>query len=418
MSIICLREFELNILGKTLIGNALQHLFDFGHTQSDDVTAKKTAPTFLKNIAALLAKKDVVYADRNNHYDKHYEELLEMPFNTKLGPGKILKDYDVRFIAIKWNVDEQPYHRVLRICSERVVQRGDNHQTLRPDLSIEAEHEAIVGQFLRKFTPPDPEDFDRIIGIEVEDQPRVALEKVVDGIVDILGLSKPTSEALDEALRVASEYKPKTPYHAPAKISKAIRYFGLAPEIDLSELVTTILAKSPSTSAEALFTEIKTNRRITAKPHVTLSHEKNVEAEREALGPNVEPGPHQRCWDQCKTLATEADNKTSMYRYNITHLVWDDRVMSLIIDELHPCEAGTVQLEIPEDYAKHLHITVGTRTDEISAFESRGIVAVAQEGIAKGDGDGDGAEAVEGGGRVRWMAVNGINGEGRIRGMW
>ena len=50
--------------GKTLIGIALSRLFGFGHTQSDDVTAKRTAPTFLKNIVALLQKEDVVYADR------------------------------------------------------------------------------------------------------------------------------------------------------------------------------------------------------------------------------------------------------------------------------------------------------------------------------------------------------------------
>lgn len=50
--------------GKTLIGLVLARLFGFGHTQSDDVTAKKTAPTFLKNISELLKKHDVVYADR------------------------------------------------------------------------------------------------------------------------------------------------------------------------------------------------------------------------------------------------------------------------------------------------------------------------------------------------------------------
>jgi len=410
---------KLRALGKTLIGNALQHLFDIGHTQSDDVTAKKTAPTFLKNITALLEKKDIVYADRNNHLEKHYEELIEMPFNTKLGPGKTLKNFDVRFIAIKWNVDELPYHRVLRVCAERVVKRGDNHQTLRPDLSIEAEHEAIVGQFLRHFVNPNSEDFEKIIPVEVEDDSRVVLEKVVDGIVDILGLTKPTAEALDEALRAAGEYKPKTPYHAPAKISKAIRYFGLAPEIDLSELVNTILVKSPSDSAKALFEDIKSKSRITHKPHVTLSHEKNVEAEREAADPKSKAlGPHQTCWEQCKTLATEADNVTSMYKYNITHMVWDDRVMSLIIDQLHPCEAGTVQLQIPEDYARHLHITVGTRSEEIPAYESRGVVAVAQEGIANGQSEGEGPEAVEGGGKVRWVQVDGLGGQGRVRGMW
>lgn len=50
--------------GKTLIGLVLSKLFGWGHTQSDDVTAKKSAPTFLRNIAALLDKHDVVYADR------------------------------------------------------------------------------------------------------------------------------------------------------------------------------------------------------------------------------------------------------------------------------------------------------------------------------------------------------------------
>jgi tRNA ligase len=50
--------------GKTLVGLALAKLYGFGHTQSDDVTAKRSAPTFLKNIEKLLKTNDVVYADR------------------------------------------------------------------------------------------------------------------------------------------------------------------------------------------------------------------------------------------------------------------------------------------------------------------------------------------------------------------
>jgi tRNA ligase len=408
------------MLGKTLIGNALKHLFGFGHTQSDDVTSKKTAPTFLKNIAALLEKKDVVYADRNNHLDKHYDELVEMPFNTKLGPGKTLKHFDVRFIAIMWDVADLPYHQVLRICSERVVKRGDNHQTLRPDPTIEAEHEAIVGQFLRNFSEPDEENFDRIVKVAVADDSRTTLGKVVGGIVEILGFDKPSEEALDEALASAAEYKTTTPYHAPARVSKQVRYFGLAPEINLTALVTSILSTTSDSSAQAVFNDIKAKSRITAKPHVTLSHEKNVEAEREANESDAAPGPHQTCWDQCKSLASDnnATSSTSMYRYNITHLVWDERVMSLIIDELHPCDEATIQLEVPEDYAKHLHITIGTRSEEISAYESRGLVAAARAGIASGQEEGEGDEVVEGGGKVRWFRVEGIRGEGRVRGMW
>ena len=43
---------------------ALAHVFGFGHTQSDDVQAKKAAPQFLKNVSSLLKKHDVVIADK------------------------------------------------------------------------------------------------------------------------------------------------------------------------------------------------------------------------------------------------------------------------------------------------------------------------------------------------------------------
>lgn len=409
------------LLGKTLIGLTLNDLFGFGHTQSDDVTTKKTAPTFLRNIASLLEKNDVVYADRNNHIEKHYDELTAMPFDTKLGTGKTLKMYDVRFIGLLWNVDDLPYHRVLRVCSERVVKRGDNHQTLRPDPTIEAEHEAIVGNFLRAFRSPDPADFEQIIRVDVEDDPMTILRKAVDTLVDTLGISKPDDDALKEALGRASEYKTTTPYHAPARISKTVRYFGLAPEIDLPDLVSSLLESHPDDSAHAFLQDLLSKSRITAKPHVTVSHEKNVQDEKDATGDSVsdsEPGPHQRCWNQCQALASDGSSTSAMYQYNITHLVWDDRVMSLIIDTLRPKNTETIQLEVPEDYAKHLHITVGTRSEEISAFESRGIVSAAREGIAAGNEAGEADEVVEGGGKVRWFSIEGIKGEGRVKGMW
>jgi tRNA ligase len=39
-------------------------MFGFGHTQSDNVKAKKAAPVFIKNVTTLLGKKDVVIADK------------------------------------------------------------------------------------------------------------------------------------------------------------------------------------------------------------------------------------------------------------------------------------------------------------------------------------------------------------------
>jgi tRNA ligase len=52
--------------GKTTVSLALSHIFNFGHTQSDDVNVKKAAPVFLNNVKALLRPNqfDVVIADK------------------------------------------------------------------------------------------------------------------------------------------------------------------------------------------------------------------------------------------------------------------------------------------------------------------------------------------------------------------
>jgi tRNA ligase len=333
-------------------------------------------------------------------------------------------------VAIVWDIDSQPYHRLLRICSERVVTRGDNHQTLRPDPTAEAEHEAIVGQFLRNFTTPDPSLFDRMIEVKVDDAPREAIRKIVDGFVGLLGVQRPSDEAIDQALKAAEGYKVTTPYHAPAKISKAVRYFGLAPEIDITALVDEGIAgmsKDLVDSAKTFFEDLKVQKRVAAKPHVTLAHEKNVEAEKDAAGGDAAataPGPQEMLWNTCKALAES--KVPQMFNFNLTHLVWDDRVMALVLDDLHPqsTSASTggdsamhITLDLPREVKAGLHVTVGTRTEEISAFESRGITRLARERMMQGEREGEAEEALEGGGKVKWAKIGPLHGEGRVRGM-
>jgi tRNA ligase len=50
--------------GKTSTAVALKHLFGCGHTQSDDIKAKKPAPVFLQNVKNLLMQHDVVITDK------------------------------------------------------------------------------------------------------------------------------------------------------------------------------------------------------------------------------------------------------------------------------------------------------------------------------------------------------------------
>lgn len=348
---------------------------------------------------------------RNNHLIKHYEEL------ASLQNVKALKNVNLHLIGIVWDVESKPYHRLLRICSERVVKRGDNHQTLRPDLTMEAEHEAVVGSFLRNWTSPDPALFDSIITVEVESTPLEILSAVVHHLVTPLSLARPTDQAVDEALQAAKEYRTTTPYHPPtAPTGKAIRYFGVAPEIDLPATVKVILQSHPDESAQTFIEHLAKVDRFTFKPHITLAHEKTVADEKAASTSDV-PGPDETLWNTCKSLA-ETPSST-MYEFDITLLVWDDRVMALALDHIHPqSDVGAPELILPDEVALHLHVTVGTKNEEIPAFESRGVVRTARQAIARGVSSGEAGEAVEGGGKVRWVNVEGVHGEGRVKGMW
>ena len=48
----------------TTIAVSLAELFQFGHTQSEDVRSKKKGPAFIQNVKKLLRDHDVVIADK------------------------------------------------------------------------------------------------------------------------------------------------------------------------------------------------------------------------------------------------------------------------------------------------------------------------------------------------------------------
>jgi tRNA ligase len=292
---------------------------------------------------------------------------------------------------------------------------------------VDAEHEAVVANFLHNFTTPDESLFDKLITIGVEDDQRTALGKAVDGLVEVLGLKRPSEDEIDKALQAAQTYKVTTPFHGIARMGKPVRYFGLAPEIDLDEVVGDAL-KSPmpqaaADSARAFMTSLREKKRITPRPHITLSHEKNVKVEQEAGGEGASAGPHAKAWATCKTLAEQGISP--IYDFDVTHLAWDDRVMALVVNNIRPQSdkeedgrGAGLELVLPEEVQINLHVTVGTQSEDISAFESRSVVRAAREAIARGQSTGEGGEAVEGGGPVHWVAVGPLQGTGRIRGMY
>ena len=77
----------------------------------------------------------------------------------------------VRLLALNWALDKPPA-RIHRICGDRVMDRGDNHQTLRAD-NVAKTHEGVIWKFINSTEELAEDEVD-----EVEDEEE-------DGEVDV-----------------------------------------------------------------------------------------------------------------------------------------------------------------------------------------------------------------------------------------
>ncbi|KAJ9094637.1 hypothetical protein QFC19_007850 [Naganishia cerealis] len=410
--------------GKTMIGVALGRLFGFAHTQNDDIKQKKTAATFMKNIVELLKKNDVVYCDRNNHLPKHHEELSDLAVNQSF------EDHGVRRIALVWDIDSHPYNKALRITSERILLRGENHQSLRPDPADQMRHEAVIKMFMSDFVPPEGGLFDDTIKLGLENSLEQNLRIIADGLCAIMPqLHRPTDAEILKALEEAKSYKPSVKKELQGKETPPPRYYGLSIELDLKQYVGDALASHSSATsdikmdAEQFLGHLVANGRIVARPHVTIVHEKTVQEESSAEpAQSVTMGSAQRLWATCEALRKMPS--PALFEFDLTALLFNDRVMTLVVDHVRPHQMTNLSIKssdgqeqdvvkedkqhlldvekaLCQDLKEVLHVTVGTREEGIAPYEARGLV----EAWRRGDPG------------VKLVDLNGLSGIGRVMGM-
>jgi tRNA ligase len=418
------REFGKTIIfpvavpgcGKTTVAVALAHLYGFGHVQSDNIQqGKKAGPNFIKNVINLLDKHDVVIADkyafpatthlrffsvlkyRNNHLKQHRQALHEAIVNF-FPP--------VRLLALNWSLN-QPLATIHRICGDRIAARGQNHQNLLADTSLLRAHEDVVWQFLKNTEDLADSEADVVIEMDVDDTPDQALSRAIDACVDVLGVSRPSEEEFSEALEIGLGYKPElgkvtnknkmSEQEKPEK-TKGPRYYALLPEIDLNELLSKQLTQeSAPASASAFFDDLVHKKRVATRPHITLVHSKSITDEKDV-------------WDATSALACRESQPRFSFR--ISHLLWNDRVMALVVDnvaislEVPDNEAAGAEwlLHLPEYAKERLHITVGTREEAVNPFEAKALVQQWKQQNTTG------IEA--------WPLSGHVFAEGRVRGMF
>lgn len=273
----------------------------------------------------------------------------------------------VRLLALNWALDKPPA-TIHRICGDRVMNRGDNHQTLRAD-AVDKKHEEVIWMFINKTEELAENEVHEVVDMDIEDDFERSLDRAVDACVRILGVKKPSQEDIGKALAAARAYSPSTKRTDQKKSSAKPRYYAFLPEIDLMALVGGRLSEADAPAQLTKFWQsLVKNKRITSVPHVTIVHKKSLPQE-------------QALWDRCHSLFVQPS--PPLFDFKLGSLVCNNNVMTITVKSVSPHvdpgedtneEARKFIDSLGDDLKDKLHITVGTGSPNIAAYEGRVLV--------------------------------------------
>lgn len=492
--------------GKTTLFHSLSLLYPraLSHTQSDDVPTKKSGPTFLRNICSELSRSRVVLADRNNHLLQHRDEVVEavrtwearggrseeqlreekkkhfQKYGKKKGAPPFGEEVPleqrprVKFLTLLYELDILPFNALHRLLSDRILGRGDNHQSLVADTSAAAgcrAHEVVLWRFLEAYEPFDSAEGKgegtkgwgdvvlrqegASVTLNVEECLREQLEQVwrcltQQGVLPREGceeleetVRKTTPAMLDEAIERARGYKAtqiKSLLPAPGSTNGSVtgpRYYAISVEVDLARLLPPLLeAKSPQnrepqraarlSRARALLTSLSVSKRVVTRPHITLVHNSAL---RRDIGGDDESALHslpeaerksiqaaRRKWQRYEALCGAGEAGVD-FDVQFGRLCWEgDKVMTLSVSFVAPCLDSALSVEEMERLQGEgeewrPHITVGTRDADVRPFEANRVVRVVD--TLRKEGMGDGEE-----GEIEWIDLDWLMSvNGRLLGM-
>ena len=304
----------------------------------------------------------------------------------------------VRLVALHWAL-EKPPAMIHRICSDRVMDRGENHQTLRANMTTK-KHEEAIWMFIRSREELGDQEVDDIVEMDIEEDLEHCLDRAINACVQLLGLEKPAMEDIGKALAIAREYQAAKRQEDKGKkaATTKIRYYGLLPEIEVDKLVAKRLEESDiPEKARMLWDVMVKGKRITQVPHITLVHQNSLPGEK-AL------------WDRCHELFIHASPPS--FTFDLGHLVYDDKLMALTVENLRAAiDPGDDTSQSALDFVtllddsvrKRLHITLGTRASNIAGYEARSVI--------------ESWKANPTGTKISAIPLSGISARGRMKGL-
>lgn len=415
--------------GKTTVALGLCKLFGWGHVQNDNITVKKGKPqAFATACVNALSESSAMVADRNNHQKRERKQIIDDVL--KVVPN-------ARMVCLHFVHDD--YEKVRQVTRDRVLTRGDNHQTIHTSKGSE-EIIGIMEGFMQRFEPVNkemqPDDgFDLVIDLDVSSSSRDNLETVISKMYEeypkLFGDQEmPTSDDMDAAIQAAlndytvdlkheikgrdergakgGKHQNKAPHgqsngqsNGSAKPKeKKVEYFAVqVPAYQVNGLLESMFRDAPPEEAK-MYKTLRAQRRVQQEFHVTLIH-------------RAASGQHADYWAKLTDMQAKASAPAEIQAFSIPEpkighakvrferVVWDDRVMALVV-RLSRGEGSAEEWKSVNTVA---HITVGTASPNVKPVESNHL-------LAKWMQEGAGANGIK-----EIMVKAGVEVEGTVKGV-
>jgi tRNA ligase len=386
---LCLVPIATIGCGKTTLAVALSKLFGWGHIQNDNIAGRgNRGAKFASAISMELFKKPVVIADRNNHQKRERDQI----FADVTGATPAARYVALHYVHDRpemdpWNLKK----RIMATTAARVLNRGDNHQTIDASKLPRQELDGIMQGFLNRFEPLDtqspPDDhFDSYIDLDPEVESRANLEIVVKflketypNIIDKL----PTSEEYDAAIQSAmKEYsvdrRPKQQQQAqknqgqnqgqnqgnqqgpPKHKAKPIEYFSISvPAAQINTIVENAFA-TQSDGDDWFYKSLCSKGRIQPAFHVTLAHRANFKT-------------YPQVWEAYEKRLAGCLGRGNMgvTKVMLEKIIWNGKLMAI-----------TVSIPDQSIVTSNLvnHITLGTSSSAVKPKESNDMLKAWKDG--------------------------------------
>ncbi|KAI1179367.1 tRNA ligase [Nemania sp. FL0916] len=359
--------------GKTTIGVALAHLFGWGIVQNDNIQGKGRPAKMTQAVMSLLVDHPVVIADRNNAERREREQIIK---------DIQMQHKDARLVAL--NFGHGDMDEVRRVTRDRVLKRGNNHQTIQA-ASDENKVIGIMENFMSRFQPCDPEispdyGFDLVIDLDPTQESRVNVETVVNELKNkypLLIQEMPSPEDMDLAVKKAiEEYSPDIKHTIPDRTNtryqkrpeaqqphnpnkkKPLEYMSVSVPAKEVNVALESAFKSVDPQMQRFYKQLQQTRRIQPLFHVTLMHKFSAK-------------DHPELWQRYTTLEAERqseDSKLGECEVMLERVVFDDRIMAIVVRLVDPEGKWTCVNKVT-------HITVGTRDSNVKPKESNDLLA-------------------------------------------